>query len=167
MSLPPLPDTFGNYAIQGIAEVVAPEPVSWVPVTLGWRVLAAAILLWVFYRGYRRYRAWQRDRYRRVALSELDRLRELQPAIALAQIARILKSTALAAFPRTEVAGLSGERWLDWLQSTTDTPVFSERSRELLIDSQYCAAPDIDADALRLLARDCEAWIRQHRGAAP
>ena len=165
MSLPPLPETFGNYAIRGIAEVLAPEPVSWMPVTIGWRLLGASILLWVLYRGYRRYRAWQRDRYRRLALRELDALRELPPALALAQMARILKSTALAAFPRTDVARLSGERWLDWLQSATEAPIFSERSRQLLIDSQYRATPDVDGEALELLARDCDAWIRQHRGA--
>ena len=65
MSLPPLPESFGNYAIRGIAEVLPPEPVSWIPVTTGWRLLGAAILLWVIYQGYRQYRAWRRDRYRR------------------------------------------------------------------------------------------------------
>lgn len=163
MSLPPLPESFGNYAIRGIAEVLPPEPVSWIPATTGWRLLGAAILLWVIYQGYRRYRAWRRDRYRRLALRELDRLRALPPALALTQIARMLKSTALAAFPRTEVARLSGQRWLDWLQSATETPVFSERSGALLSDSQYRATPDVDRETLLRLARDCEAWIRQHR----
>jgi hypothetical protein len=167
VSLPPLPETFGNYAIPGIAEVLSPEPVSWVPSTIGWRVLGAAILLGIFFQGYRRYSAWRRDRYRRLALSELDRLRELEPALALAPVARILKSTALAAFPRTEVAALTGERWLDWLQAATDAPVFSEISRELLIGSQYREAPEVDGEKFRILARDCETWIRQHRGAAP
>ena len=140
MSLPPLPESFGNYAIRGIAEVLPPEPVSWIPVTTGWRLLGAAILLWVIYQGYRQYRAWRRDRYRRLALR---------------------------AFPRTEVARLSGQRWLDWLQSSTETPVFSERSRALLSDSQYRATPDVDRETLLRLARDCEAWIQQHRGAEP
>ena len=36
MSAPPLPDTFGNYALGDFFEVVSPAAISWLPQTAGW-----------------------------------------------------------------------------------------------------------------------------------
>ena len=68
-------------------------------------------------------RRFRKNRYRRLALEELAVIeQELQQperrAKALAEIPVLLKWTALAAFPRSEVAGLSGEKWLAFLDKT-------------------------------------------------
>ena len=70
----PLPDIFGNYAIAGIAEVISPDPVAWLPQTPGWRILGAVILVLLLRWSLKRYRDWRRNRYRRLALKELGRL---------------------------------------------------------------------------------------------
>ena len=163
MSLPPLPETFGNYAIRGIAEVLTPTPVSWMPQTTGWVLLAAVVTGLLVRSGYRRYLRWRKNRYRREALVALARLDDDDAQSALIIIPRILKSAALAGFPRTEVAALSGDDWLNWLETTTDSPVFADSSRLLLADRQYRPAPAATPEELRRLRGDCESWVRLHR----
>lgn len=163
MSLPDLPDVFGNYAIRGIEELIAPGPISWLPTTAGWKVLGLFVALTGFYALYRRYRRWRANRYRREALAALEQIRTLPATAALAPTAALIKSTALAAFPRTEIASLSGERWSRWLQASCDTPLFSSRSYSLLASGQYRAGDVIATDELDCLLQECARWIRKHR----
>ena len=69
MSAPPLPEAFGNYALGDFAEVVSPAAVSWLPQTVAWRWLAAALAVYLLYRGWRWLRHWHRNRYRRSIFS--------------------------------------------------------------------------------------------------
>ncbi len=159
MAAPPLPEIFGNYAIRGIQEVLPPEPLSWWPQTPGWLVVAALLLAWLTRRGWRAWRRWQRNRYRREALAALASASG-EPAARLQAVATILKIAALAAYPRREVAQLSGYAWLEWLEARgTD---FRDSSRVLLGESQYRKPQDLDHSALDRLVEDCAAWIREH-----
>jgi len=58
-------------------------------------------------------RGWQ-NRYRREALRQLAILSESQQ---LAALPHFLKVTALQAYSREQVAGLSGQEWLDFLDA--------------------------------------------------
>lgn len=165
MAVPALPENFGNYAIKGIEEVITPAPVSWLPTTAGWKLLALCALALACWFGLRALRRWQRNRYRRDALRQLDLLSTRSGAERLPAIAVLLKSTALAAWPRREVAPLYGEAWVAWLEGAG--AVFSDESRKLLARAQYCreaCGEDRDLDAL---SREAAAWIRAHRGAVP
>ncbi|MEE4192184.1 MAG: DUF4381 domain-containing protein [Halieaceae bacterium] len=161
MPAPPLPEVFGNYAIKGIEEVLPPQPVSWWPATPGWLVLAALLLALLARWGYRRWRRWQADRYRREALARLAALGG-HPGQQLEATAIILKSTALAAFPRRDVAHLSGKAWPAWLEEQGAS--FSDSSRVLLAEGQYRRRPEPDAEAIARLVAESTDWVRQHRG---
>jgi hypothetical protein len=165
MELPPLPDIFGNYAIRGIVEVLPPGPISWFPSTIGWKLLLAMLLAATGYRLWKYWRYWRRNRYRAAALANLKRYRaeNLAPEVELVRIAGLLKATALQVFPRQEIASLSGENWLQWLDESTERVIFSAPSRELLRDALYRGtAPDTTID-LATLCRESADWIRGHR----
>jgi hypothetical protein len=89
--------------LEGLADIVVPEPVSLTPQTAGWIILGViviALLATVAVLAWRRYR---RNAYRREALA----LVESTPLIALPAL---VKRVALAAAPRTEVASLTAYR---------------------------------------------------------
>ena len=88
----PLPEVFGNYAIKGIAEVLPPDPVSWLPVTPGWQVLGLLLLALLLRWCAARYRHWRRNRYRGEALKALERLVSGPPDQALVRTATLLKA---------------------------------------------------------------------------
>jgi len=105
-----------------LVDVAMPPPPGWLPQTAGWAVLGALLVLgalWLLWRGWRRHRA---NRYRREALRVIDSLRPAvasadaaQRAHALLAMAEVLKRAALAAWPRQQVAALSGAAWAQFL----------------------------------------------------
>jgi hypothetical protein len=165
MSVPELPDAFGNYAIKGIREVLPPDAISWMPATAGWKavgVLALALACWFV---VKRWRRWRANRYRREALAALSALAAAPPDEQLEAIAVLLKTSALNAWPRGEVAALSGQGWVAWLESADAR--LSPASRELLSTAQYRGTQAVDAAAVHNLAEEAAQWIRRHRGPAP
>lgn len=165
MALPPLPDVFGNYAIRGILEVLPPDPVSWFPVTTGWKLLLLLALLALGRAAWLYWRRWRRNRYRAAALSELQCYRQetLPPIVRLHRIAALLKATALQAYPRRDIASLSGDRWLEWLDASAEDNIFGESSRALLLETLYRRDGVPQAQDIARLQQEAADWIRRHR----
>jgi hypothetical protein len=164
VSAPPLPEIFGNYALGEFVEVAAPPPVDWLPQTAGWGWLGALLLAVALHRGARRLRHWYRNRYRGEAsalLGELSGSPDSQHLVI--EVNRLLKLTALAAYPREQVARLSGEAWVAFLNGQCAEPPFDARQARLLAVGVYGAvAPDAES-ASQLIAASL-AWVRDHRG---
>ena len=165
----PLPDAAAQQALEGLADIVVPAPVSWMPQTVGWAVLAAALAVAVLVGLWRWRQHALRNRYRAEALAELRRIEALagdpsRRAVALGLVAVLMKRTALAAYPRTDVARLSGSEWVDFLRHRG--PCVSQEAVTLLDDLEYCnkhhlaEMTDSEVGAIVTAARS---WIRGHR----
>jgi Domain of unknown function (DUF4381) len=132
-----------------------PPPPAWTPQTVGWYVLfaiiAVALIGCVIY-WVHRYIA---DRYRREALRELD-------AASPEQFSALLKRTALAAWPREQVASLSGDAWLKFLQQTSPSHAFEKapanRVEEISVRTVTLSTNEVQD--MRIAAAE---WIRRHR----
>jgi len=162
VSAPPLPEAFGNYALKGIAEIVPPPDISWLPQTAGWAWLGAGLALWLGYRGWRRLRRWYRNRYRREALQLLAGLAaQAAPEALLPELNRLLKLAALAAHPREQVAGLTGRAWTGFLNGCCPDPPFSADQCALLAVDAY-RHRDPDAATARALLDASDRWLRSH-----
>lgn len=138
-----------------IAAITEPPPVSMLPATPAWVVLAVLLLaaLVAALLAWRRHRA--RTAWRRAALAELHALaaglRSSDPA-ALAALQTLLRRVALATAPRREVASLTGAGWAGFLADT------GARFGPLdLADAPYRPAASYDGAAALAAAR---AWIR-------
>jgi len=132
-----------------------PAPVSMTPQTTGWLVLAILAGLALVWLAWRWYRHWRANAYRRAALSEL-----VTSGDDPAAIAAILRRTALAAWPRGEVASLSGGEWLAFLDATGGDGGFVAGPGETMLAAPYRPGRAEPAPELRDLARR---WIRRHR----
>ena len=162
-------EDFGNTFLDKLQEISLPQPVAWTPQTVGWYVLAALAALGLLWLVRAMVRRWAANRYRRAALAELAGIQsqlggEAGPANALAEIPALLKRTALAVFPRADVAGLSGEAWLGFLDASAGSTDFSSGPGRLLADLPYSpAAASPPADDVRKLIAVSRRWIRKHR----
>jgi hypothetical protein len=166
LELPPLPEIFGNYTIRGITEVLAPDAVSWLPQTTGWKLLLALLIITLARWGWRRWRLARHNRYRRLALAQLDQLvqqyghtREL-----LNPLSSLLKATALQACSNREVAALSGSQWTRWLSDQTDSQDFADYSVQLLAFETWHRPRELPAEKVQGLVADSARWIASHRG---
>jgi len=107
-----------------------PAPPGWWPPAPGWWLLmaiAAGLLGWF---AWRALSAWLAARPRRVALSSLKRAEAEYAASGdvtrLAKtLSELLRRAMLAYVPRGEVAGLTGEAWLRFLDRGLDKPLFT------------------------------------------
>ena len=97
----------------GLRELPRPEAISWMPQTYGWGLVALVLVLGLTWMALRGYRAWQHQAYRRVAETDLSEI--ARDNARLVHLPALLRRTALAAFPRQEVANLHGSEWVDWL----------------------------------------------------
>ena len=149
MSAPP------NPALAKLHDYYQPIQPAWVPQTIGWYVLfvfLALFLLWLLFRAIHR---WFANRYRREALRELA-------TATPDQFSALLKRTALAVWPREQVASLSGNDWLTFLNEAAKTESFltmpGSQIEEFALH-QNSASLD-EEQALRDIAVQ---WIRRHR----
>ena len=158
--------------LEKLHEIVLPEPVSWMPQTIGWYVVFGLILLVAGWWVYGRLRRLRANRYRRFALAELAVIKQeiQQPekrAKALAEIPVLLKRTALAAFPRSDIAGLSGEKWLAFLDKTLGGKDFTENEGRLLPELAYAPMSRISTgsdETVGKLLQLVRQWIKMHKG---
>lgn len=143
--------------IDRLADPAPPPPVPLTPQTAGWVVLAAllvlalvALVVW----QVRRYRA---NAYRRAALAELTAAGDNPAAIAL-----VVRRTALAAWPRGDVASLAGEDWLRFLDTSGGCEDFRRGAGRALVEAPFRGGRP-PAGLAEVAAR----WVRRHRVSRP
>lgn len=140
---------------------VLPLPVAWWPQTPGWWIVLAWLVLVAMVLAWRGYQHHRQNRYRRDALTLLgaieSRVQE-NPAQAAVHIATLLKRTALAAYPRGQVAQLYGDEWADFLLRTSGHDPAIAQVASQLATAAYRA--NVDGTSLLVPARR---WIQLHR----
>jgi len=129
-------------ALQALHDVVVPGPISWMPQTAGWYVVMVLLLAGLTLLTVRILRRRQANRYRGAALKELAGIRRRagQPSSrtsALLELPALVKRTALSFRGRNEVAGLTGDDWLEFLDGTYGGHAFSRGPGRLLADLPY------------------------------
>ncbi len=160
-------ESFGNYLIHGIDEIILPDVISWWPSAPGWQVLSVIVLLWLLTLAVRRVKHGWRNRYRRQALRQLDQVQKkagskLLPVVAL--LPYYLKVTALQAYPRHDVASLTGNEWLSFLDAHYSGPSFSKGPGEYLLSIAYLpqAQWQLNDTECQTLIEMTRRWISTH-----
>ena len=141
--------------------LVMPGPVAWLPQTPGWWIVLGWLLAVLLLLAWQFAKRRQRNRYRRDALTELRSIAaqtELGPGESAQRIAVLLKRTALAAYPRKDVAALYGRDWAQFLRESSGNDPQVAEAADVLAAAAY--RPDVDGGAL---ARPARRWIRLHR----
>lgn len=114
-----------------------PEAIGLWPLAPGWWVLIVLAIAGLVYLLYKRILRWRWNAARRLALRELARVRREYEhgadAIALGkELSELVRRSMLAYAPRGEVAGLTGDSWLRWLdRGLEDAPFTAGAGRNL------------------------------------
>ena len=152
-----------NDPVAGLVDIPLPHEVNLWPHTWASRIAIVALLVAAAGLVFQFVRHRRANRYRREALAELARLQRAgaAPGQMLTQLSLLLRRTALAAFPREQVASLAGTAWLAFLDRTSSGRQFSEGDGRVLAGGPYQRTPPNDAE-LRSLAVLTRQWIRGH-----
>ena len=149
-----------------------PEAIGWWPLAYGWWLIIALVLVglgWLLMRAWRnwRFNAPRRYAIRALATVEAEYLTNRDPVALGRQVSELLRRGMLAYAPRHEVAGLTGESWLEWLDLGLPLPYFHTEGGKSLLQLPY-RDPDgdfSDVDINALLAAVRMRLITPIRGA--
>lgn len=167
----PATDPATRAALQSLSDIVLPSSVPWWPQTWGWALLAFVLVGLIALTIWRWLRARRRNGYRREALALLTKLSrdagepDLR-AHAARDIAELLKRVMLAAWPRVEVASLSGEAWVRFLSEHGGGTRIADDTALWLSDGEYHSdkPPGSMSDKqFRMLADTTRTWVEKHR----
>lgn len=158
-----------------LRDIHLPQPVSWWPIAPGWWLLLAVIILLVALTLITR-RIYRNRQIRRDINSELDRIkRSYHKTLNKTQLAKdlsiLLRRASISLYPETDIAGLIGDDWLTFLDSSGNTDGntgsslnFNSDTGRVLLTAPYLPADaesesqfGFDAEALIKL---CESWLR-------
>ena len=147
--------------LKELRDVHLPDPISLWPPELGWWIVfglvVTGVIVFLWMRAYRR-----RTKARRLAMAELSVVKQhygthQDDQWVVRRLSEIVRRYAMATFPRTEVAGLVGISWLQFLDRTGRTNQFSEGAGHLLSSMPY--RPHVHAPAADLVSL-VEHWIQ-------
>ena len=147
--------------LAALRDIHVPDPPGFWPPAPGWIAIACLVTAAVVAAAVIAVRRWRAERFRRDALARLRSLRVRHRAgapdteIAM-ELSVLVRRVALARSSRAEVASLTGERWLAWLESTL--PGIGASARTALLEAPYTRGCRFDVT--RALAA-CEHWVRR------
>lgn len=145
-----------------LRDIHLPDPVGWWPPAWGWWVLMAALVAGLAVLAWR-YRARFRERAARKTLERVLASLEQgsEPARCLQQISMLMRRYVMSlpdAGP-APVAGLTGERWLAFLDSRWAQRAFSRGPGRALIAGPYLPPDRVLYGDVRELGALCVEWI--------
>jgi Domain of unknown function (DUF4381) len=150
-----------NPELQQLKDIHLPHAINMWPVAPGWIMLFALVLSLFFYLSYFGYQRYKRKKTVKFALAKLKELKLLnienpQNINIAVEISTLIRRTALHYFRREEIAGLSGNEWLNFLNHSGNTTQFTDETGRLLIDAPY--RKNNTADLMPLLD-STQAWL--------
>jgi hypothetical protein len=147
-----------------LRDIHLPGAVGWWPFALGWWLLMGLVVAAVALYAWQLYRA----RHRRAALRGLERVRVAlesgaEPVVCLQMVSTILRRFAMTSAARagvdTNVPGLIGERWLDYLDALWGRREFTAGAGRQLLAAPYVRPNSIERTAALELTTLCTAWL--------
>lgn len=142
-------------SLDKLNDIVVPDAVAWWPPAPGWYVLFLALLITISWAGIRILQNWSRNRFRRQALLELE-------TVAPANLPALVKRVSLSIWPREQVASLSGDEWLQFLDQSGNTSAFSKGPGKILISLSYGSDTSFNQDSPEFtdLKKCIRIWIQ-------
>jgi len=146
-----------------LRDIHLPGAIPLWPLAPGWWVLIAVIIgsivaAWFLY---------QRQQYRklsaiRLARQELDKIVSSytinnDPLELCRQVSILFRRVSISLFPRTEVASLTGDKWLEFLDNQTSGQPFRNGDGRIIADAPY--RNSLSAAEVELMLKHCRDWI--------
>ena len=155
-----------NPEVLNLRDIHLPEPVSWWPLAPGWWILAGSIALIIiaFFITRKIYLSRQLKRDIKTELEHIkQRFQKTPDESELAKsLSVLLRRASISYYPAKNIAGLTGDDWLAWLDKTNTNAAnkkFQSNIGKILLTAPYRAdKTSLDYDAQTLINL-CESWL--------
>jgi hypothetical protein len=150
-----------------LRDIHLPDPISWWPISAGWWIVLAAIVLSIIIIFVLR-KVYKSRQLNRDISSEIDHIKKQflqnQNKSQLAKsLSILLRRASISFYPAKDIAGLTGDDWLSMLDQSNKKPLgelcFQSDIGKLLISAPYQSEDSLaDYDSAALI-RLCESWL--------
>lgn len=147
-----------------LKDIHLPNVIGWWPPAMGWWLLAILIplvcfsLFWIYKRITRKTAV----KTAKKLLLEIKKNTQASDEDKLKQLSALVRRVAMSLSPRQEVASLTGQAWLEYLDYSVDGMPFTQGIGNVLADAQYKKTPVIDLDISSLI-KVCENWLNAQK----
>ena len=146
-----------------LRDIHIPDAIGLWPPAIGWWILAILIPI-MLYLLWRSVRFITRKTALKSAKKQFKMLKinsDLTAQQRLINVSQLMRRTAISLETNKSVAGLTGQGWLTFLNSSLKTPVFNHDLGVLLTEGLY--QPQIEEDNMTQLVEACEQWLQQQK----
>ena len=147
-----------------LRDIHLPETLGWWPPAMGWWVLAVLIpLLFVFIIWiYKRITRKTAIKTAKKLLIEIKKDNALDSRQKLIELSALIRRVVVSHSLRNETASLTGQHWLEYLDSTVNGSPFTSGAGRFLADNHYqkILAADLDISAV---INVCENWLNAQK----
>lgn len=135
-----------------LRDIHLPADVSWWPPAIGWWVLLLLFIL-MLVALYFVIKKLKQVSVRKMALIEFESIKDKYHAnqdktVLSQQLSQLLRQVMLSSGNRSDVANLTGEAWLNQLNSLNTKAELSQQWLDIMAQSSYQKTADFDAHAL-------------------
>lgn len=154
-----------------LRDIHLPEPISWWPIAPGWWLIIVSVILIAIVSYLVKVIKQKRKRQQQLPNDikvELEKIKQqFQKTHNKVQLAKalsiLLRRASISYFPEKNIAGLTGENWLAYLDKTltagsTKEPFHSDIGKILLSAPYLPDTADLSFDAQALITL-CESWL--------
>ncbi|WP_078085556.1 DUF4381 domain-containing protein [Microbulbifer mangrovi] len=146
-----------------LKDIHEPAAIGWWPLAPGWWILAGVVIALLFAAGWLALRLREKKRRNLYRAEGMRLLRSvaLDEPRAVEEINTLLKRVAVVTFGRDTCAPLTGQRWIQFLESSIEQPM-PQAAQRTLLECLYGASASsrTDLEALRDFAIR---WVREHQ----
>lgn len=133
-----------------LRDIHLPDAVSWWPPAIGWWILLVIVISIIIFLP-RLYRRVTYIPLNKIALQSFENIiasynNSNNPVELITATSKLLRQVAMSYHPREEVACLTGEEWIDLLNTMTSEPIFNQEIKELLMNAPYQEYAQINSE---------------------
>lgn len=140
-----------------------PEAIGWFPPAMGWWLVAVLIPLLIVFL-YWCYQRLTRKTAFKTAQKMLLTIKDssMDNKQKLAELSALLRRVTISVAPRAQTAGLTGQTWLVFLDSSLKNAPFSTGAGRCLADAPYRQSAPTELEISQLISL-CEDWLKAQK----
>jgi len=143
-----------------LKDIHIPDAIIWWPPAIGWWLMALLVILLIA-GGIWLVKHLTRKTAIKTAkklLLSIKQNTEIDNQQKLVELSKLIRRVAVSNLPRSRVAGLTGQDWLLFLDSSVKGAPFSEGIGQLLANAPYRNTSPSDGEISQLLSL-CQDWL--------
>ena len=143
-----------------LRDIHLPEAIGWWPPAIGWWLLAIliplfmALMFWLYKRITRKTAV----KAAKKLLLQIKHDQQRENSQKLKDLSALVRRVAISTTARNECAGLTGQKWLEFLDQSMKSSPFTQGIGQLLANAPYQKSSPTEQE-ISQLTRLCEDWV--------